>query len=323
MTRIASRPDANEAAADPLTARFAAALERLCPEPGRIGLAVSGGPDSLALLLLAERAIPGRFEVATVDHRLRAGSGAECAMVADVCADRGVACTILPVTVQAGNTQAAARAARYAALAGWAERETLAAIATAHHADDQAETLLMRLNRASGLSGLAGIRESASIPDSGVRLIRPLLAFRRSELARVVERAGLVPVQDPSNTDERFDRVRIRKALGDCDWLDPLALAAAAAHLGEAEEAVEYAIGRACEDRVAGNAYRFDPPVPRTIELAIVDRLIRSLGGEPRGQDIARLVDRLHDGKGGNLAGVLVTVEADMWTFRPEPPRRV
>ncbi|HTM19329.1 MAG TPA: tRNA lysidine(34) synthetase TilS, partial [Kofleriaceae bacterium] len=170
--------------------RFAADLARLWPEGGRLGLAVSGGPDSLALLLLAQAAIPGRFAVATVNHGLRPEAAGECAMVERVCGERGIPCVTLAVKTGAGNLQAAARAARYAALAEWAGREGLSAIATAHHADDQAETLLMRLNRASGLAGLAGVRARGVLPEGKLPLLRPLLRWRRAELAAVVTEAG-------------------------------------------------------------------------------------------------------------------------------------
>src|SRR5690349_11620180 len=138
---------ARSPAADPppeLVARFKEALERLWPEGGKLGLAVSGGPDSLAMLSLAEAIIPGLFEVATVDHGLRPESAAECAMVAQVCADRGIRCEVLQVEVGEGNVQARAREVRYEALGEWAGERDLSAVATAHHADDQAETLLMR-----------------------------------------------------------------------------------------------------------------------------------------------------------------------------------
>jgi tRNA(Ile)-lysidine synthase len=305
--------------------RFAATLARLWPEGGRLGLAVSGGPDSLALLLLAQAAIPGRFAVATVDHGLRPEAAGECAMVARVCADRGIPCAVLAVQTGAGNLQAAARAARYAALAEWAAREGLSALATAHHADDQAETLLMRLNRASGLAGLAGVRARGVVPGSTLPLLRPLLSWRRAELAAIVAVAGLDPALDPSNADEAYDRVRIRKALADADWIDSEALAESAAHLADADEALDWLVAREWDARVSvadGGAIRFEPGVPRAIALRIVARIVEGFGSPARGGAIARLVDALEGGSGGNVARVAATVADGDWLFRPEAPRR-
>ena len=138
-----------------LVSRFSQDLAALRPPQGGLGLAVSGGPDSLALLLLASEALPGQVEAATVDHGLRAESAAEAEAVAQICATLGVPHAILTVEVATGNVQAEARRARYAALGGWLAARDLAALATAHHADDQAETLLLRLNRAIGVAGLA------------------------------------------------------------------------------------------------------------------------------------------------------------------------
>src|SRR6187399_1345213 len=103
MTATGARSPAAAEPSPELVARFAEALSRLWPEDGRLGLAVSGGPDSLALLLLAEATIPGRFEVATVDHGLRAASADECAMVAQVCAERDIPCSTLAVALASGN----------------------------------------------------------------------------------------------------------------------------------------------------------------------------------------------------------------------------
>lgn len=312
------------AADDELVRRFRAELERLWPEGGKLGLAVSGGPDSLAMLLLAQAAIPGRFEVATVDHGLRPESAAECAMVARICAERGVTCDILLVRVAAGNMQAEARAARYAALAEWASEHGISAIATAHHADDQAETLVMRLNRGSGVSGLAGVRERSEVPPFLVPVIRPLLAFRRAELAAIVVASGLAAVQDPSNVDARFDRARVRKALAESDWLDPPALAASAAHLAMADEALDWAAAREWNERVTGSedGFRYRRLAPRAVAMRVVARIVADFGGRARGQDLARLLDRLEAGESGNLAGVLARIEGNEWVFRREPPRR-
>jgi len=318
---------AGSPAAEPpleLVARFKEALDRLWPEGGRLGLAVSGGPDSLAMLLLAEAAIPGQFEVATVDHGLRPESAGECAMVAEICAERGVPCQILSVEIEAGNLQSKARVARYAALAGWAQERGLSAVATAHHADDQAETFLMRLNRGSGVAGLAGVRERGAVPGTDLPLIRPLLGCRRAELDAAVQGSNLVPVSDPSNVDDRFERARLRKALAEADWLDLAAIAAAAANFGEADEALEWAARREWAERahLGDSEVRYSPGAPRAVVLRVVERVIAHFGGAARGGDVARLVDGLVQARSGNLGGVLATAEGDEWVFRPEPPRR-
>ena len=162
---------------------------------------------------MAAAALPERVEAATVDHGLRPESADEARDVAEICSALGVPHEILTVTVEPGNLQSAARSARYAALAGWMERRNLTALATAHHADDQAETLLMRLNRASGVAGLAGVRARGLVPGTELPLLRPLLGWRRTELGAIVAAAGVVPAQDPSNSNDRFDRVRLRKEL--------------------------------------------------------------------------------------------------------------
>jgi tRNA(Ile)-lysidine synthase len=276
------------------------------------------------MLLLAQATIPGQFEVGTVDHGLRAESAAECALVARLCARFDVRCAILKVAVAPGNLQASARAARYVALGDWATARGLSAIATAHHADDQAETLLMRLNRGSGVAGLAGVRDRSVVPGGDLPLIRPLLSLRRAELARVVAAAEIDPVQDPSNANPRYDRVKVRQGLGANTWLDPAALAASAAHLADADEALAWAAEREWQAQTshAAGELRYRRTAPRAVALRVIERAIATIGGDPRGQDVARLLDRLERGEGGNLAGVLATVEGEMWLFRPEPPRR-
>lgn len=289
----------------------------------RLALAVSGGPDSTALLLIANAAIPGRIEAATVDHGLRTGAAAEAELAARICAELGVPHRTLQVTVADGNLQDAARRARYAALAAWAAERGLAALATAHHADDQAETLLMRLNRGSGVAGLAGVRGRGMVPDSELPLLRPLLSWRRTELARVVDRAGVTAAQDPSNADERFDRVRIRRELKNADWIDPVQLAASASHLADADAAIDWAARREWRECVSDDRQllRYVPSAPRAIRLRVVAQIITQLGGDPRGGGVARLVDLLEAGETGTLAGVMARTAAGVWTFAPEPPR--
>ena len=314
---------------DALTDRFAEALGGLWPAAqnaeAKLGLAVSGGPDSLAMLLLAHRVLPRRIAAATVDHGLRAENATEAAMVGEVCASLGVAHAVLPVTVEAGNVQAQARAARYAALAEWASDQGLGALATAHHGDDQAETLLLRLNRGSGVAGLAGVRARGLVPGTSLPLLRPLLGFRRTELAGVVAEAGLHATHDPSNEDDRFDRARLRKALAGADWLDVPALAASAAHLAEADAALDWAAQREWAECVRpapmGLVYR--PQAPRAIALRVIARIVRELGGdEPRGSAVARLFDKLLVRETASIGALVARVTPDGWSFSKAPARR-
>lgn len=289
-----------------------------------MGIAVSGGPDSLALLLLAQAAMPGRIEAATVDHGLRPESADEAAMVANVCRGLGVEHATLHVDLAEGNLQDAARSARYAALEGWACARGLDALATAHHADDQAETLLMRLNRASGVAGLAGVRARTHVPGGHLPLLRPMLGWRRAELRTVADAAGVAAAQDPSNRDERFDRVRIRRALEGADWLDIAALTASAAHLSDADDALRWAADREWAERVdeVAGGYLYRPSGPRAIRLRVLAKMIALLGGAPRGGAVAQLDEALTRGSGGNCGGVAGKCTADGWRLDPEAPRK-
>jgi tRNA(Ile)-lysidine synthase len=179
-----------------------AAFER---QRGRILVAVSGGADSVALLLAAADVAPKRTGVASLDHGLRPESKEEVRRVAELAAERGLPFHGEALGVPPGpGAEARARAARYAALERIARGHGYSAIATAHTADDQAETLLMRLGRGAALRGAAGIQ-----PGRGL-LIRPLLEVRRADTLALVSAAGLTAVQDPSNADPALFRARIR-----------------------------------------------------------------------------------------------------------------
>ena len=286
---------------------------------------MSGGPDSLALLLLAHAALPGRVEAATVDHGLRSQSAAEAEAVAAICADLGVSHSVLSVTLAPGNLQAEARAARYAALAGWASERQLTALLTGHHADDQAETLLLRLARGSGVAGLAGVRARGLVPGTNLPLLRPLLGWRRAELADVVAAAGLVAATDPSNADPRFDRARLRTAIAEADWLDVPALALSAAHLADADLALEWAARRewiaAVKPAPHGLIYR--PEAPRAVALRVLARIVTELGGDPpRGRTLARLFDTLLARQPMSVGALVARPMADGWSFTAAPVRR-
>ena len=284
---------------------------------------MSGGPDSLALLVLAAEAFPGRVRAATVDHGLRPESADEARFCADVCSRLDVPHRILTVEVARGNLQSEARSARYAALAVWAEDQAIEALLTGHHADDQAETLLMRLNRGSGVAGLAGVRATATVPGAELPLLRPLLGWRKSELEAVCATKGVNPVRDPSNLDERFDRVRVRKALADADWLDVAALAASAANLADAAEVLEWAAGREVAERVErdGDMTTYRSPAPFAVQLRVLSSLVALHGNEPREGALARLMRSLEAGQRGTIAGALIERTGEGWRVLKEPPR--
>lgn len=200
-------------------------------------VAVSGGPDSLCLLdvLVRLRAdLECDLHVAHLDHRLRgAESAAEAAFVAETAARLGLPCTVEAVDVRALaverklNLHAAGRLARYRLLARVALAINAQAVATAHHADDQAETVLLHLVRGAGVEGLRGMRPvvaweewssiaadpslSAQTSERRPRLIRPLLDVSRVEIEAYCAERGLAPRRDPSNADRRYLRTRVRQ----------------------------------------------------------------------------------------------------------------
>ena len=322
-------------------ARFAAGLAALWPEEDRtgpLGLAVSGGPDSLALMLLAHAVLPGRIAVCSIDHGLRPEAAGEVALVERLAGERGIPFTAITLVPRAGNLQAQARAGRYAALAGWAQERGLGAVATAHHADDQAETLLMRLNRGSGLAGLAGVRASSRIEGSEAVLLRPLLGWRKAELEALVAAAGITPVQDPSNANPDFERAAIRARLAGADWLDPAQLAASAAHIAEGWQALQWYAELEWdemvvrdEDAPGGLGFVYCANSPRVVAIETIGRIIAELGGHATRAEAARAWGRLWQGENASLGGVLavpgvervekVGVTMRVWRFRPEPAR--
>ena len=260
-------------------------------------------------------------------------------MVSNLCRKIGVPHQTLTVEVGAGNVQSEARLARYAALHEWLSEVASSgdALATAHHADDQAETLLMRLNRASGLAGLAGIRarRSFDLPNGKqVILVRPLLGWRRSELDEILSWLGVEAAQDPSNEDLHYDRVRIRKELGTAGWIDPLAFSESAEHLSEALQLVEELADREWQLRVEkkGAHFSYSPGHHRLVSLEVIRRIIEAVGGSATRKDIAHMHDRLQSGQNASLAGVLASPSASFdeasgdeviaWQFAKEPPRR-
>ncbi len=314
-----------------LTAAFDDAVAALIGRPlgtdEPFAIAVSGGPDSLALLLLAHQAYGARVRALTVDHALRPGSSDEAAGVGALCAARGIPHATLAWEGDKprANLQAEARAARYRLMADWCAANAVAWLATAHHADDQAETLLMRASRGAGLGGLTGIRARRTLCE-GVTLLRPLLRLRRASLGAIVEAAGLTPVDDPANRDPRHDRTAARALLRDIPWLDGARLAASAAHLAEAEAALAWTAEAAWRGRSSteGGTVTLDAAdLPRELQRRLVLRALAAIdpGAAPDGPDIDRLLAKLSAGATATL-GTVKAGGGPIWRFAPAPPRR-
>ena len=320
-----------EPAAEPLD-RFKSALQLIAKGDRTIGVAVSGGPDSIALLLLAATARPGKVEAATVDHRLREESGAEAGMVASLCKKLGVPHEILTLEWDekpGSAVQERARKRRYQELAGWAKRRKIDILATAHHADDQAETLLMRLVRGSGVRGLGAIRAVGELSGTGIILARPLLRWTKKELEAICAEAAIEPALDPGNADPVFERVRMRQMLAASDWLDPLSLAKSAALLSQADQALNWAARQEWEKRVKEDSEVFtldQSGLPNEITRRLVSAILAKLetegrGVELRGSELDRLMAGLRQGGKATLRGVLCR-GGERWDFARAPQRK-
>ncbi len=225
-------------------ARAFAALDQLAGDAAGLGIALSGGGDSVALMHLAAEwaaARGRRVAAATVDHGLRPESAAEAAQAGAAAAALGLPHQVLHWRDgdAPGNLMANARQARLRLLADWARAGGLDAVALGHSRDDIAETLLMRLARGAGIDGLAAM--AARRADHGTIWLRPLLGIGREELRGYLRGRGLGWVDDPSNDSARFERVRARQAIAALG-LDPAALALSAVHLGQARDALNAAL---------------------------------------------------------------------------------
>ncbi|MEM7189195.1 MAG: tRNA lysidine(34) synthetase TilS [Pseudomonadota bacterium] len=179
---------------------------------GPHGVAVSGGGDSMALLSIAHEA-GFSISAATVDHGLRPESAAEAEMVSAFCAEKGLdhQTLTIPPLEGTGNLPARARKARYEALTEWASGRGLHSVLLGHTLDDQAETALMRLARGSGIDGLAAMEERRS--HGGIAWVRPMLTVKRETLRTWLRQRGVVWVDDPTNEDLSYDRVKLRQAI--------------------------------------------------------------------------------------------------------------
>lgn len=302
--------------------RFRAALYRLDCADNRLLCAVSGGPDSLALLLLAQQTLPGKLVAATVDHQLRPESADEAQIVAEICRNLGVSHIILtPDEKISGNLQSSARTARYTLLERAADAQNCKHIATAHHADDQLETLLMRFARGSGIDGLSGIRARNG------RVIRPVLEFTKAELVNICSSAGIQTVDDPSNTNSDFDRVAMRNWLSNMPHpFSALRTLRTARALADTSDALTWMTDNLAGKRISQeNEVIICKPngLPRELKRRLLIRCLRTMDDNlaPRGDAIDRLLNDLENARTA-MIGNIKCLGGDDWQFSKAPPRR-
>jgi tRNA(Ile)-lysidine synthase len=315
-------------------AEFSRLMAALGPFEDRptIAAAVSGGADSMALILLLDRWARARGGAAialTVDHRLRPAATAEARQVAAWLAARGIAQRSLTWAHGGARPrsalQAQARLARYRLLAGWCRRRGVLHLALAHHAGDQAETVLMRLARGAGIDGLAGM--SASLARDGVRVIRPRLLSDPLRLRASLAAAGQDWIEDPSNRDERFERVRWRRLVPPDQRL-PIALAAA--EIGAERRRREHDLADLLARARLTPGGDLDLPLapllaaPPALALAALARCLIAVGGQtypPRRASLERLLAGLAaGGPARTLGGCRVPVRGGRLRATPEAP---
>lgn len=296
-----------------------------------VGIAVSGGPDSLALLAMLARWAAKRpqrptLTVFTVDHGLRPEAKDEADLVVRCARELGLEAIVLewqgekPVS----GLQAAARAARYRLIGEVMDWRDISVLLTGHHMDDQAETILMRIAHGSGVTGSAGMSQWSEV--EGVRVFRPLLAVRRRELEEVVAAMGWRAASDPSNADPSFERVRWRAAMPQLEALGLTIerLAQFGARLARADRALADFASRAYAALV-----RLDPlgtarldraalrDQPDAIRLRVLARIIDEAGGAARAPELSQveaLDAALNSGAalaGTTVGGCRILVEAD------------
>lgn len=312
-----------------------AAMGTALPDPGgvRIGAAVSGGGDSMAMLvLLADWAARhgALLDVASIDHGLRPEAAGELAGAADLARQLRLRHETLRWSGWdgTGNLQAAARQGRYALLRTWARSRGIRSVCLGHTRDDQAETLLMRLARGSGVDGLSAM--SPARHEEGLTWLRPLLDVPRADLRSVLESKGVGWAEDPSNDDARFDRVRARRLLADMAPLGLTAegLAETALRMRAARQVLAQASARAAEQlcRIEAGDILVESEgffaLPDETRWRLFAGALCQVGGtayRPRFDALRRTLATLAEGGRATLHGCFCQAEAESLRIGREP----
>ncbi|MEO1140526.1 MAG: tRNA lysidine(34) synthetase TilS [Pseudomonadota bacterium] len=320
-----------------MTNPLASLLDRLTGQFAKIrltelGVAVSGGSDSLGLLVLlsdwAARDGP-KPRAVTVDHGLRPEAVSEAEHVAGICRQLGISHDVLSWSGWdgTGNLPDEARKARYGLIADWAQTRGLKQVAVAHTLNDQAETFLMRLAREAGVDGLAAM--ASTWRHGEIEFRRPLLDVSRNELRAVLRARGIAWVDDPTNTDHAFERARARAALDTLAelGLTPRTLCNVAGHMSDVRTTLYWYVFLAARTHVTidrgdilidRKGFR---TLPRDITRRLVQEVLKWIGGAvypARGKAVDLMLESIRGGTGMTLQGCVLSVSPDTLRFTRE-----
>ena len=313
--------------------KFKEEIEQILPLKSdvKIAIALSGGCDSVALVFLVNEILKEtnwQLFCITIDHRLRENSTKEAIQVNKMMIAYGINHIILPWEEEKpkSNIQAKARIARYQLLTNFCKSNNIGYLLTAHQKNDQAENFIIRVEHGSGLYGLSGIAKIAEF--NQIKIIRPLLTFSREELENFLRFKNIEWIEDPSNQNEKFARVRARKFLSERPQLINK-LADISKNLNNAKECVEYILERAVDELLEINDNAIIDlegfnKLPQEIRFRMLAQTLQIIGKEDkmaRGERIERLITKIacaKEFKAATLAKCLIKRKANKIIISPE-----
>ena len=295
---------------------------------GDIGVGVSGGGDSLALMLLSAEWAQNNnrtLKAVTIDHGLRSGSSLECDHVKRISDGLSIEHTTLKWLMEPiGNLQNAARNARHELLLEWTKKQKLSVVLLGHTLDDNAETIVIKLIRGSGIDGLAGIEKNIKI--NGLNIFRPLINTPREDLRSYLRVKKITWIDEPSNFDERFERIKVRNFLPSLSGvgLTPKKLVKLASHMRRAKEALNWQVSNFARQHVQQtiwgdleiNLNEF-VKIPKEHQFRLLSSGLRWISGKvykPRFQSLERLLNAITSrklGKSMSLMGCIIKYDGN------------
>ena len=306
-------------------------FEEILPNLGRVekgiklAVALSGGSDSMALCFLLDQFIKeynGELHSVTIDHQLRDNSASEAIKVGEILNSHGIKHQIISWTdtKPKSNIQEEARLARYKLLTDYCHKHNISYLFTGHQKNDQAENFIIRAEHGAGIYGLAGIPKIGEF--DGIKIIRPLLDFNKHELQEFLKSKHIKWIEDPSNLNEKFTRVRIRNILNQYpEWIDKLATVSE--NLSRAKDCIEYLLNKAINELVESDSkytyIKVDEfnELPQEIRFRMLSKILQTISASPkpaRGERIENLLVKLETGKAfkaSTLSGCIISRKKD------------